>query len=101
MATFGGYVYIITNKYNAVLYTGVTSELYNRICKHKNKEYPTAFSAKYNCDKLVYYSGFPTINEAIAEEKRIKGCSRNYKIDLIESKNPKWIDLFDNIPDEA
>src|ERR1041385_3396325 len=89
----GGYVYIMTNKHHTTLYTGVTSELQVRINQHKSKEYPNSFTSKYNCDKLVYYNGFPTIEEAIAEEKRIKGGSRQDKIDLINKMNPKWEDL--------
>ena len=97
----GGCVYIMTNKYNAVIYTGVTSELYSRVYKHKNKEHPNSFSAKYNCDRLVYYNSFPTIEEAIAEEKRIKGCSKAYKRQLVESINPNWLDLHEELSDKA
>ena len=93
----GGLVYIITNKLNTVLYTGVTSDILSRILQHKNKEYPLGFTAKYNCDKLVYYCFYPTIEDAIAEEKRIKGGSRLSKIKLIKSLNPEWKDLFDEI----
>jgi hypothetical protein len=50
----GGFVYIVTNRYNTVLYTGVTSELRARIDEHKTKFYPKSFTAKYNCDKIVW-----------------------------------------------
>ncbi|SOD19745.1 GIY-YIG nuclease family protein [Pedobacter xixiisoli] len=93
----GGLVYIITNKLNTVLYTGVTSDILSRILQHKNKEYSLGFTAKFNCDKLVYYCFYPTIEDAIAEEKRIKGASRLSKIKLIKSLNPEWKDLFDEI----
>jgi len=93
----GGYVYIITNKNHTTLYTGVTSELRNRIYQHKTKAFPHSFTSKYNCDKLVYFIGFPSIEEAIAEEKRIKGGSRQDKIDLINKMNPGWKDLYDDI----
>jgi putative endonuclease len=93
----GGAVYIITNKYNKVLYTGVTSNLKNRIFEHQEKLNPNSFSAKYNLNKLVYYKGFNLIEEAIAEEKRIKGGSRNKKIQLIESINPKWENLSNQL----
>lgn len=86
-------MYIMTNKNHTTLYTGVTSELQVRVNQHKSKEFPNSFTSKYNCDKLVYYCGFPTIEEAIAEEKRIKGGSRQDKIDLINKINPKWGDL--------
>lgn len=89
----GGAVYIITNKHNKVLYTGVTSNLQARVFEHQEKTNPNSFSAKYNLNKLVYYKGFQHIEEAIAEEKRIKGGSRKKKINLIESINPTWGDL--------
>lgn len=90
------YIYIITNKNNTVLYTGVTSNLVERVFQHKNKTFPNSFSAKYNCNKLVYYEEFQSINEAIIREKQIKGGSRKKKIQLIESLNPNWEDLFDS-----
>lgn len=93
----GGAVYILTNKSNHVFYTGVTSQLKARVFDHKEKKYPNSFSAKYNTNKLVYYKGFHHIEEAIAEEKRIKGGSRASKIELIVSINPKWNDLYSQI----
>ncbi|MCB9365400.1 MAG: GIY-YIG nuclease family protein [Flavobacteriales bacterium] len=93
----GGVIYILTNKYNKVLYTGVTSDLKTRVFQHKEKIYPKSFTSKYNIDKLVYYNSFPTIEEAIAEEKRIKGGSRNQKINLIESINKNWEDLYSKL----
>jgi putative endonuclease len=93
----GGCVYILTNKYHTTLYTGVCSDLYSRIKQHKEKFYPHSFTSKYNCTKLVYYNSFYSIEEAIAEEKRIKGGSRAKKIALIESNNPSWEDLWDVI----
>jgi putative endonuclease len=93
----GGSVYIITNVHNEVLYVGVTSNLVQRIQQHKNKEFKTSFSRKYNLDKLVYYESCSTIEEAILEEKRIKGGSRAKKIRLIESKNANWKDLWEEV----
>ncbi len=95
--TKGGFVYILTNKDNSVLYTGVTSNLQQRIWQHKIHYFPQSFTAKYNLTKLVYYNYFSTIEEAITEEKRIKSGSRNSKIKLIDSMNKEWIDLFDTI----
>lgn len=69
------YVYIMTNKSNTTLYIGVTSEITKRVLKHKSKEFPNSFTAKYNCDKLVFFREFSSIIEAIAEEKRLKGGS--------------------------
>ena len=89
------YVYIMTNKGNSVLYTGVTSELENRCIQHRTKIYPDSFTARYNINKLVYYEAFGDINDAIAREKQLKAGSRKRKIDLIEDKNPHWLDLFE------
>jgi putative endonuclease len=75
----------------------VTSTIGARIRQHKEKFYPTGFSAKYNCVKLVYYKRFDTIMEAIAEEKRIKGGSRKKKEILINSMNPEWKDMYEQI----
>jgi putative endonuclease len=96
----GGCVYITTNKQHSVLYTGVTSEMLERAWKHKNKHYPNSFSAKYNCDKLVYYCFYSTIEEAIAAEKSIKAGSRQKKIKLINAMNPDWNDLYEDLLNE-
>ena len=96
----GGHVYIMTNKRHTVLYTGVTSNLASRVWEHKNKVYPTSFTAKYNCDILVYYRVFSTIEEAIAAEKAIKGGSRLSKLKLIDVANPTWKDLYEEVADE-
>jgi putative endonuclease len=88
-------VYIMTNKYNKVLYTGVTSNVFTRVNEHKEKLIG-GFTSRYNVVKLVYYEEFETMPEAIAREKQIKGGSRQKKIGLIESKNPKWKDLYDD-----
>ena len=95
----GGCVYIITNQYNNVLYTGVTSALRARIWEHKTKYYPKSFTAKYNCNKIVWYEVFTTIVEAIEREKQIKAGNRAAKIKLIELLNPGWKDLWDEIQD--
>ena len=87
------YVYIITNKTNKVLYTGVTNNLLRRIYEHRNKIIK-GFTEKYNVSKLVYSEAFTNPNEAIGAEKMIKGWLRKKKIALIESKNPEWRDLF-------
>ncbi len=93
----GGSVYILTNVHDQVLYTGVTSNLVNRISEHRAGKYDKSFSSRYNVTKLVYFANFHTIVEAIAEEKRIKGGSRAKKILLIQSINPEWRDLWEDI----
>ena len=87
------HVYILTDKSNKVLYTGVTNDLLRRIHEHRAKLID-GFTKKYNLRKLVYFEEFTDINEGIAAEKKIKGWLRMKKIKLIESKNPKWNDLF-------
>ncbi len=91
-----GYVYILTNKVNTVLYTGVTSNLVKRIYEHKNKLVPS-FTNSYNVSKLVYYEVYPSILSAIEREKQIKGKKRVYKEALINEFNPEWIDLYPSI----
>ena len=90
-----GYVYILFNKRNGTLYTGVTSFLKRRVYEHKTKLHPDSFTAKYSVDKLGYYEEYVSIKEAIEREKQIKGGSRATKIALIESTNPYWEDLYD------
>ncbi len=90
-----GYVYILTNKNNTTLYTGVTSNLPKRIYEHKNK-LVDGFSKKYNLDKLVYYEIIDEITKAIDREKQIKAGSRKKKIELINSQNPEWKDLSED-----
>jgi putative endonuclease len=90
------YVYIMTNKINSTLYTGVTSDLQRRVFEHKNKLLD-GFTKKYNIDKLVFYEACDDIINAITREKQIKGGSREKKIKLIEEMNGRWDDLFDKI----
>ncbi|MDE1192859.1 MAG: GIY-YIG nuclease family protein [Arachidicoccus sp.] len=94
---FGGSVYILTNSTHSVLYIGVTSDLYARVSEHKEKKYPDCFTAKYNCNKLVYYETFSRIEEAIAKEKQMKKWNRAWKLEAINKMNPLWIDLFATI----
>lgn len=93
----GGYIYIMTNKNNNVLYTGVTSQLEIRVYQHKTGEFKNSFTDKYNCHKLVYYEYFDYIEEAIEREKQIKAGSRKKKLMLIEKVNPQWDDLYNQI----
>jgi len=96
---YGGCTYIIANQFNTVLYTGVTSGLRARIYEHKSKFYPKSFTAKYNCNKIVWYQVFARIEEAIEKEKQIKGGSRKAKEALIQTINPEWKDLWEDILD--
>ena len=90
----------MTNKYNSVLYTGVTSSLKDRIKQHKQKKYSDSFSARYNTSKLVYYEENESMEKAIKREKQIKGGSRKKKLDLINSSNPDWVDLSEEVDGE-
>ena len=92
------YVYILTNKYKTVFYTGVTNDLYRRTLEHKAK-INHGFSEKYNADNLVYYEYFSNIIDAIKREERLKRWNRKWKMELIETFNPKWQDLTDCIGD--
>ena len=94
-----GFIYIITNKNNTVLYIGVTSNLRQRIEEHKQKRYENSFSARYNLNKLVYYEQFQMIGDAIGREKQLKAGNRATKEKLINSINPTWNDLYDEIID--
>ena len=91
------WIYIVTNRKNGVLYTGMTAHLKDRVEKHKTKKHTNSFSARYNLDKLVYFEEFTDIKDAYKREKQIKAGSRKKKVELIESFNPEWKDLFDEI----
>jgi len=93
----GGAVYIMANKRAGTLYTGVTSDLCSRVRQHKTNAFIESFTAKYDCHTLVYYHWFDRIEEAIAEEKRIKSGNRKMKLKLIEDMNPNWKDLWEEI----
>jgi len=83
----------MTNKTNSVIYTGVTSDLQERVYQHREKLLE-GFTKKYNVNKLVYYEVFANIENAIAREKQIKAGSRKKKIDLIRKMNPEFKDLY-------
>ncbi len=93
------FVYITTNLNKTVLYTGVTNDLPYRIYQHKEdvKENRKTFAAKFNCTHLVYYEHFDYIQDAIDREKEIKGWRRSKKDTLINSFNPEWRFLEDEL----
>lgn len=86
------YVYMMTNKNNNVLYTGVTNNLERRVYEHKS-HVVHGFTAKYNVVKLVFWEEFKCIDDAITAEKKIKGWTRAKKNILVNSINPTWKDL--------
>ena len=85
-------VYILTNKFNEVLYIGVTGNLPRRMQEHKNKLI-NGFSSKYNLNKLVYFEQAENIMSALEREKQLKNWHRQWKINLINKNNQKWDDL--------
>ena len=89
------FVYLLTNKTNGVLYTGITSDLERRLYEHRN-QLVDGFTKRYHLHKLVYYDCTTDVRSAIAREKQIKGWTREKKISLIESINPNWEDLSQN-----
>jgi putative endonuclease len=86
------YVYILTNKTNSTLYTGVTSDLRKRVYQHKHKLID-GFTKKYNVNKLVYFEQYNLVENALKREKQIKAGSRKKKLELIQSKNPKFKEI--------
>ena len=90
------YIYIMANKTNTTIYIGVTSNLIKRVWEHKNK-LVDGFTKHYNVNKLVYYEETTDVNSAIAREKQLKGWNRAKKNKLIDSINPNWKDLYDDI----
>lgn len=93
------WVYIMTNSTNTTLYIGVTTNIYVRVKEHKSSHDSNSFTARYKLFKLVYYEGFPLLVDAIPREKFLKGKSRKYKMDLINSLNPEWRDLENQTAD--
>ena len=89
-------VYILTNKRDKVLYTGITSNLKKRVYEHKTK-IVEGFTQKYNVNKLVYYEMYKDVREAIVREKQIKAGSRKKKVDMINAFNPEWRDLYEEL----
>lgn len=90
------YTYLLTNKRNTVIYTGMTNDLIRRVWEHKEKV-TEGFTSRYNVNKLVYFEKYPTAQAAIDREKQIKAGSREKKIDLINEMNPGWKDLYEQL----
>ena len=88
-----GFIYILTNRNNTVLYVGVTSNLTQRVHQHRTGFFKNSFTSRYNLTKLVYYEKFLSIEDAIGREKQLKAGSRKKKVELIENNNMEWKDL--------
>ena len=89
-------VYILASERNGTLYVGVTSNLVQRVWQHKNDQ-AEGFTRKYGVHLLVFYELHATMESAIGREKLIKGWRRAWKLKLIETANPQWRDLYDEI----
>ncbi len=89
-------VYILASKRNGTLYIGVTSDLVKRIWEHKN-DMVEGFTKRYSVHQLVWYELHENMESAIEREKRLKEWKRKWKLELIESNNPNWLDLYDTI----
>ncbi len=87
------YVYMMTNKPDGVLYTGITTDLVERVAAHREGR-GSEFAARYKCRHLVWYADFEDISAAIGHEKRLKKWRRAWKVKLIEEINPSWEDLY-------
>jgi putative endonuclease len=90
------YIYILASKRNGTLYIGVTNDLKKRVYEHKN-DFVDGFTKRYQVHLLVYYKQCENINAAISEEKRLKRWNRKWKLELIETANPDWRDLYENL----
>jgi len=90
------YVYVLSNKRNGTLYTGVTSDLLKRVYEHKN-DLVDGFTKKYGIHNLVWYEKHESAESAITREKQIKKWNRSWKLNLIDSFNPLWTDLFEEL----
>ena len=91
-----GYTYILASERRGTLYVGATSDLPGRVWQHKN-DVVDGFTRTYGVHHLGYYEAFDDIEQAIAREKQFKNWKRDWKVELIEDKNPDWIDLYPSL----
>ncbi|WP_394727466.1 GIY-YIG nuclease family protein [Altererythrobacter sp. GH1-8] len=92
-----GFVYIVTNRTDGVLYIGVTTDLAHRIEQHRSG-YGSSFTKRYNCYRLVWFQWFDDLNDAQRFERRMKKWNREWKVNRIKERNPSWADLVSSIP---
>lgn len=90
------YVYILASQRNGTLYIGVTTDILRRVSEHKNKQIE-GFTKRYGVDKLVYFEIYEDYWEAANRERRMKKWNRDWKIKLIEERNPEWRDIYDEL----
>ena len=89
--------YMMGSGRNGTIYTGMTSNLFSRVWKHKNGTYDDGYTAEHGCDQLVWYETHQYIDQAIIREKRIKRWLREWKFALVEKDNPRWLDLYGEV----
>lgn len=87
------YIYILSNRWHTVFYTGLTNDIVRRTFEHKNKVFKGAFTRRYNCDKLLYFEMRETLQDAMNREREVKKLHRQFKMQLILAMNPKMDDL--------
>ncbi len=90
------YVYIVANRRNGTIYTGMTDDIAQRVWQHKTKAFK-GFTARYGCDRLVWYQVCETREGAFLRERQIKEWRRSWKLMLIEKANPTWADLYETL----
>ena len=90
------YVYLLSNKKSTVIYTGMTNDLVRRVYQHKQGQ-SESFTQRYRVNRLVYFESFADVRDALEREKQLKAGSRQKKLDLINSTNPEWRDLYDEL----
>ena len=91
------YVYILADKFNKTIYTGITNNLVRRVYEHKHNFDGDCFTARYSVHKLVYFEATSDVYSAIEREKQIKSWSRKRKNDLVVTQNPTWSELYDSL----
>ena len=91
------FVYLLASQPYGTLYIGSTVDLARRVFEHKTKAIP-GFTTKYGVDRLVWFEVHETLEAALVRERQIKAWRRDWKINLIERENPRWIDLFPSLP---
>jgi putative endonuclease len=96
MLTKQYYIYIMTNKLNTTLYIGITNDLKRRVFEHKN-HLIKGFTNSYSIEKLVYYETCEDVNSAISREKQMKKGLRQKKVNLVQSFNNDWHDLYETL----
>ena len=91
------YVYLMTNRPRGTFYVGVTSDLVKRVWQHRTHQLKPSFTDRYNLERLVWVEQYREVGVAIQREKRIKRWRRDWKIQLVETNNPEWRDLWNDI----